>query len=105
MRVKWIGLFCGMLCLAGGCATTPSSPYVAGFRYAPEPALAVMLKQGTQTPSLSVMVSVTGIRRGDADNRTPGAVEVRMRFENNGQVPVTFDPHSASLVTGALQSF
>jgi len=105
MRMKTAGVLFGALFLiSAGCASR-SSPYVEGFRYAPEPALAVMLKQGTQTPSLSVMVSVIGLRQADSDNRLPPAIEVRMRFENNGQAPITFDPHSASLVTGALQSF
>src|SRR5690349_11363613 len=105
MQLKLLGTLFGFLCIAAGCSTEPRSPYVPGFRYAPEPALAVMLKQGTQSPSLSVMVSVIGIRRGNADNRTPDAIEVRMRFENQGQAAVSFDPHSASLVTGGLQSF
>ncbi len=105
MRMKLLGTLCGILWIATGCSTEPRTPYVPGFRYAPEPALAVMLKQGTQSPSLSVMVSVIGIRRGSADNRTPDAMEVRMRFENQGHAAVTFDPHSASLVTGGLQSF
>ena len=86
-----------------GCAPPP--PYLRGYRFAPEPALAVMFKPGTQTPALSVLTSVIGIRRGNPDSAIPPAVEIRMRFENTGQEAATFDPKSLVLVTGSLQSF
>ena len=64
-----------------------------------------MFKPGTQTPALSALVSVIGIRRGNPDSGIPPAVEIRMRFENTGEEPATFDPKTVVLVNAALQSF
>jgi hypothetical protein len=91
-----------MIIGANGCA--PASPYLSGYRYAPEPALVdVMLKGNTsQKPPVSVLASVVGIRRTGATTAAPPAVEVRMRFENNGQVPISMDTGTLSLVTGTL---
>jgi hypothetical protein len=93
------------LALAGGCS--PASPYFTRYRYAPAPALVVVLPKGgeSQKPTLSVMASVIGIRRGGSTANAPPAVEVRMRFENNGPANVTFDPSTLNLVSGTLQPF
>ena len=92
--------------LTAGCTST-ASPYVPGFRYAPEPALVDVFRKGTtrQSPPLSVMASIIGVRRGGRGADTPQSVEVRLRFENNGPSHVSFDPHSLELVTGTLQAF
>ncbi|HWE02813.1 MAG TPA: hypothetical protein VG326_10430 [Tepidisphaeraceae bacterium] len=107
MSIRLIGGFCGLLmsALVGGCA--PQSPYLAGYRYAPAPALVDVFRKGadSQQPPLSVMVSVIGIRRGGSTADAPPAIEVRMRFENNGQAKVSFDPSTLNLVSGTLQPF
>ena len=107
MSIRAIGVFSGLLflTLAGGCAPRP--PYFSGYRYAPAPALVDVFRKGTDSerPPLSVMVSVIGIRRGGSTVEAPPAVEVRMRFENNGKTPATFDPSTLSLVSGTLQPF
>ncbi|HEX3357034.1 MAG TPA: hypothetical protein VHS31_08695 [Tepidisphaeraceae bacterium] len=91
------------LVTAAGCAAPP--PYFPGVRYAPEPALVVVPQPGKQVPTLSVMASVIGIRRGDPHANVPPAVEIRLRFENNGPVAVSFEPRTLDLVTGSLQEF
>jgi hypothetical protein len=105
MRNRSIGLSALLLFLAMTVGCAPPPPYLRNYRFAPEPALAVMFKPGSQAPALSVMVSVIGIRRGDPDKSIPPAVELRMRFENNGKEPARFDPQTLVLVTGSLQSF
>lgn len=99
-----VGLI-SMAAILTGCA--PKPPYLRGYRYAPEPALVDVMKKGgeSQRPPITVMVSVIGIRRGGRDESAPPAVEIRMRFENNGSVPMTFDPATLTLVTGTLQIF
>ena len=62
-----------------------------------------MFKPGSQSPTVSVMASVIGIRRGDPDRGIAPAVEIRMRFENSDSQPASFDPHSLALVTGRLE--
>jgi len=81
--------------------------YLRGFRYSPEPALVDVFRKGAdnQKPPVSAMVSVVGVRTPDEDAHIPFCVEIRMRFENNGKVPVTFDPHTLQLVAGSLQTF
>jgi hypothetical protein len=107
MNLRAVGIIGGALFLlaAGGCASPSSSPsslYLAGYRYAPQPAMVAILNK-EQQPVVNVLVSVAGIR--PATGATPASVEVRMRFENKGSVAATFDPHSMVLVSGSLQSF
>ena len=108
-RIQTIAAFLlvGLLSAIGGCSS--SSSYVDGFRYAPEPALVDVFRRGSntqaQSPPLSVMVSIIGVRRADAKAGLPASVEVRLRMEANGPAHVTFDPHTLELVTGSLQPF
>ncbi|HET6250825.1 MAG TPA: hypothetical protein VFE47_24255 [Tepidisphaeraceae bacterium] len=105
MKFRKLGTLSTLLLVAVAIGCAPPPPYLRNYRFAPEPALTVMLKPGTQTPALSVLVSVIGIRRGDPDHGVPPAVEIKMRFENSGAETVTFDPQSLQLQTGSLQSF
>jgi len=92
------------LLVGGGCA---HSPYVSGYTFYPQPAAAEVYHQvGTQeqTP-VTVLASVLGVQRPDPDRRIPFAIVVRLRIENNGTAPVTFDPKSLELVTGMLRTF
>lgn len=100
-------VYVGLVALGAVSAGCETSPYLRGFRYAPEPALVDVMRKGgeSQRPPLSVLVSVIGVRRGGTAAAAPPAVEIRMRFENNGMVPVTFDPSTLSLVTATLQNF
>ena len=105
MNARTLTGLLGLLFLmtAAGCAAPP--PYLPGFRYTPEPALVVVPQPEKQEPTLTVMASVVGIRRGDPGAKIPPAVEIRLRFENNGPVPVSFEPRTLDLVTGSLQDF
>lgn len=89
---------------SGGCVIHEPA-YVQGYRFAPEPALTVMRKPGSQVPAVSMLTSIIGLRYGAPSNNVPPALEIRMRIENTGSQPLTFDPRSAILVNGALQSF
>lgn len=104
MNFRWFGYLAATIFATalGGCA--PQSPYLSGYRYAPEPALVDVMVKGntTQRPPVSVLASVIGIRRTGATAAAPPAVEVRMRFENNGQIPITVDTSTFSLDTGTL---
>lgn len=106
---RWRGFFYLMAIWgATGCATSPHAPAESGYRYAPEPALVEIFHHSTtqeqQTP-LSVLVSVTGVRQGDTSAGNPATIDVRMRLEDHGPATVDFDPKTAQLVTGSLQSF
>ena len=92
------------LLLLIGCS---QSTYVDGYRYAPEPVLVDVFRNGSGAqagaPPVSVLASVIGVRRADAKAGLPASIEVRMRLEDHGPVPVTFDPRTLELVTGTLQ--
>ena len=47
--------------------------------------------------AVSAMASVIGVRREDRGEGIPESVEIRLRLENDGPEPATFDPHSLEL--------
>ena len=88
----------------GGCT---QQPYLPGYAYDPQPAVVeVFHRVGTteQTP-LTVLASVLGVRRANAEKHLPTALIVRLRLEVSGPSPVNFDPNSLELVTGTLRAF
>jgi hypothetical protein len=87
------------LLMIGGC-----SRYYDEFEYIPRPAMAsVPATQPQQTPPVSALVNVVGVRRSDGDN--PLSIEVRFQIQNNSQQSVTFDPKSMVLADGSLMNF
>jgi hypothetical protein len=100
----WTVISAGLLLLIGsGCAP---QPYLSGYAYAPRPAVAQVFRRGTQqSPPLTALATVIGIRRADPNRHAPAAVVIRLRFENNGPQTASFDPGTLELVTGTLQAF
>ena len=92
-----------LLAISAGC-----SPGREDFQYAPRTALAEVRSVSDttqQAPAVTAMVSVVGILQGNQKGEIPDAVEIRMRFENNGPEPLTFDPHTLDLTTPLLLPF
>jgi hypothetical protein len=101
---RWIILL-GLLCfpVLMGCS---SSPYLEDYRYTPRPATArVHPANMPNAEVLTAMGSVIGVRREDSEQRIPESVEVRLRLDNTGSAPVSFDPRSMQLMTGQLVNF
>ena len=94
------------LLVAGGCS---SSPYVSGYAFYPQPAVVPVFHQapGAASPQkpLTMLATVLGIRREDSQRHIPTSVEIRLRFENDGNAAVEFDPRTLELVTGTLRPF
>ena len=105
MNLRSIGVIGGLsviLAVAGCRSSSSSSPYVAGYRFQPQPAMVAILTREQKT-AVNVLVSVIGIRQAEQNN--PASAEVRIRLENKGDVPAVFDPLSMSMVSGSLQPF
>ncbi len=82
------------------------SVYESGFRFAPHPGIVeIPSTQSAQGPAVSTSVSVIGVRKDDSTDHLPASVEVRLRFDNNGLQPVTFNPHTLQLLNGELLKF
>lgn len=97
-----VGVF-GLLGAVGGCT---QQPYLSDYNYEPKPAIAQVIKRGSeQSPPVTALATVIGVRRADSEHHTGPAVVVRLRFENNGPAEAEFDPSTLDLVTGMLRSF
>lgn len=85
--------------LVGGCST-----YDGTFLFQPTPAVALVTSPG-QNPvaSARLLASVVGVRRADTRAGMPESIELRVRVENTGATPVSFDPTSMVLLTGTLE--
>lgn len=102
-----ICLFLGLLGVGfvGGCG-----PYVEDFHYLPHPAYAEIRASTASTtqpaqPPVTANATVIGIRRADSAAHVPLSIEVRLRVDNHGPLPITFDPASLDLSTGELMRF
>jgi hypothetical protein len=103
LTIAWTLGIAGLLLIGGGCA---EQPYYSGYTFNPQPAVVQVFQRGdTKAPVATVLVSIIGIRRADTDQHRPPSIDLRLRFENNGQVPLSFDPASLDLVTGTLFPF
>ena len=116
MRISALCVSLLGLIVLGGCATqnassrpndysTPPPPYRSDFHYGPNPATVdVFSAASPQTaPPLTVYVWLMGIRQAEPHSPIPPSVEVRMKFDNHGTRPVSFDPSSLELETGELR--
>lgn len=95
----------GLLALVSGC-----SPFVEGYHYTPNPAVAD-IRMATTQPSaqeqspLTAYATIVGIRREDEKRHIPLSVEVRMRLDNHGPQEAAFDPRSLELTDASLVRF
>src|SRR6185437_10043822 len=101
-RLTWFVSAPLLLAMIGGCST-----YVSRYDFAPRPAFAEIRSNFPDQPATPVMAvaSVIGVRRASSDENLPASVEVRLRVDNNGTKPVTFDPQSMELIDGQLLKF
>lgn len=107
---RYTASFLGLviLLMTGGC-----SEYVEGVRYSPHPAVAeIWPTSGTtqpaaeqQAPDAVAMASIVGIHVADSRQGIPLSVQVRLRLENHGPQPVSFDPRRMELMDGDLLNF
>ena len=87
-------------------ALTGCSPYYDDYRYSPRPAVAeIHPTNGPRSTVATAMASVIGFRRADRDRGIPDSVELRLRLENSGNDPITFDPRTLVLTSGQLVTF
>ncbi|HEY1922402.1 MAG TPA: hypothetical protein VGG44_06525, partial [Tepidisphaeraceae bacterium] len=93
-----VGLF---LSLAVGC-----SQYVGDVYFVPRPAIAdVPPTPPQQSPPVSSMATVIGVRYDNPSEQIPSSVEVRLRVDNNGASHVVFSPTTMELSNGEIQKF
>jgi hypothetical protein len=99
---KWYCLGVALLLpLIAGC-----SVYVGDVSFVPHPAVAdVPPTPPQQTPPVSAMASIIGVRYDSPSEQLPSSVEVRLRVDNNGPGNVVFSPTSMELSNGELQKF
>jgi hypothetical protein len=110
MMIARNSLFVGLLGLlfVGGCG-----PYVEGFRYQPHPGYAEIragvpgapATQPATPPPVTAYATVVGVRRADSGEHLPLSIQVRLRLDNHGPLPASFDPASLDLTTGELVRF
>jgi len=94
-RSPWIPL---ALALLAGC----SSPWY-GARFVPSPLEVGLTAAGEPRAEARALLAVRGILR--ARKGEPARVEVHLRLENVGDVPLVLDPEGFDLVTSDLISF
>lgn len=74
--------------------------------YLPHPALVnVPATQPAQQPPAQVLATVLGVRNADPAHHIPLSIETRLRIENVGSQPITFDPAQMQLTTADLVQF
>jgi hypothetical protein len=83
------------LTFLAGCAT-----YDSRFAFGPAP-VSCEYAAGDKAP-VQVLAAVIGVRYADRKAGWPAGVEVRLRVDNPGGVPVNLDPASMSLYTSDL---
>ncbi|HVS17835.1 MAG TPA: hypothetical protein VMT18_04480 [Planctomycetota bacterium] len=95
-RSPWIPLAAWVFC--AGCASTWHDA-----RFFPSPLEVGVTAHGEPRAEARALLSVRGVRR--AREEQPAEVEVHLRLENLGEVPLTLDPEGFDLVTSDLVSF
>lgn len=88
------------LSLAAGCRSTWHS-----VRFVPSPLEVGMTAEGEPRAEARALLSVRGVRRAVKSQARPAEVELQMRLENVGEVPMSLDPTGFDLVTSDLVSF
>jgi hypothetical protein len=85
-----------------GCAA-----YEGSYQFEPHPAEVTATMPGeADAQPVRILVSILGVKRpaeGDPDDRP--ALEIRLRVENTSTLPVTFDPGTLVLFSGANERF
>jgi hypothetical protein len=76
--------------------------YDSRFAFEPAPHGTTVTRKDNDEAAARVLASVVGVRRADSDTQRPREIETRVRVENVGQEPITFDPQSLVLVTADL---
>lgn len=95
-RSPWIAA--AALTLLASCTST-----WYGARFVPSPLEVGVTAAGEPRAEARALLSVRGVRRAQGD--TPAEVEVHVRLENVGDVPLVLDPEGFDLVTSDLISF
>ncbi|MDY7109040.1 MAG: hypothetical protein SYC29_10435 [Planctomycetota bacterium] len=86
--------------LLGGCSTC--------YSYSFTPALAehtIELEDARPRQAVRTFVSIIGVRRADAGENTPPAVEVRFRIDNGSDVEARIEPSTLQLVSADMMRF
>jgi hypothetical protein len=95
-----------LLCLLWLGSLVGCSPYVDDFDYRPHPAVAeVHSSAQSQSPAAVAMGTVIGVHVADKKLDIPESVEIRLRLENNGPEPLSFDPATMEMTSAHLQPF
>lgn len=95
-RSPWLPLL--LLALLSGCRSTWHDA-----RFVPSPLEVGVTAAGEPRAEARALLSVRGVRR--ATGGQPAQVEVNLRLENLGDVPLALDPEGFDLVTSDLISF
>lgn len=73
--------------------------------FAPSPLEVGVTAEGEPRAEARVLLSVRGVRRAVPEQQRPAEVEMNLRVENVGEVPLALDPEALDLVTADLISF
>lgn len=93
-------LFALSLGLVAGCTSTWHDA-----RFVPSPLEVGVTAEGEPRAEARALLSVRGVRRAVSAEQRPAEVELQLRLENIGDVPLTLDPAAFDLVTADLISF
>ncbi|HTW94264.1 MAG TPA: hypothetical protein VMD30_05705 [Tepidisphaeraceae bacterium] len=76
------------------------------YYYSPNPAIAqIPPTPPQQSPPLTAMATVVGVVDANQKQGIPESVDVRLRLEDTGTDPISFDPRSMDLIDGSLMEF
>lgn len=88
------------LVLAAGCTSVWHDA-----RFVPSPLEVGVTAEGAPRAEARALLAVRGIRRAVPSEDRPAEVEMQLRLENVGEVPLALDPAGFDLVTADLISF
>lgn len=89
-----------VLALVAGCTSTWHD-----VRFVPSPLEVGVTAAGEPRAEARALLSVRGVRRAVESEQRPAEVELQLRLENVGEVPLALDPAGFDLVTADLVSF
>jgi len=81
------------------------SAYMSGYDFEPRPLEFAHVLPGAEDRAASVLVTVVGVRKRDAEQSIPASVELRIRVDNNSDMEARLEPADVQLFAANLAAF
>ena len=81
------------------------SAYDTAYEFEPRPLEFAHVLPGAADRAASVLVTVVGVRKRDADQGIPASVELRLRVDSSTDPEITLDPSAVQLFAANLLEF